>query len=597
MARVCGPADRGWQLVIDRMGVLLAMKVDSRDVIPVVLPDQLGVVLGRLFTRGGEGEPMRLVEQLSIAEAFELVSAGGKALTLSHWGSYCAILHDRFANVLRVIRDPMGARPIYHTTSGGLSIAFTHLADLFAAGVDAEIDDQGLRGFLTDVRLVSERTGIVGVRELLAGCELRLGQGGAEVSCVWRPEQRRKWTGGSFTDAVTAVRGVAAQIGEAWGGALPRALHRLSGGLDSSIALSLLVGGQLAEIVAVNEYSSFAESDEREQARAAAFWFGTRLIEREIHPDQIDYSLVLSQEPEAKPTLAALGFADDGLATIAPDFAGGPLTSGQGGDQIFHRSSRAVLVADAVRDGLPVNEVWKVAYDNALLGRRPVWEGVGAALKYGLLRLPSESLAQLDSPMMWRLEGVVDSDAFLMEEWGAHPWRTMKETPARAERVRRIIDLTYYHQPSPLTLSFQNCPVLTSQPLVETCLSVAPYLMSAHAVDRALVREAFAESLPPAVLKRQSKGDTTRFVAALLRRNGPFARDMLCSGRLVERGILTTETIEQLISPRATMNGTTKARLMRSLVAELWLRRVEAARMSTRASGSSMSQDASGLCA
>lgn len=585
LARVCGPSENGWEAIIDRMGVLLALKRDSRDVDPLVLPDQLGLVLGRLFARGADGQADRLVTEATKAEAFDLAAAGGEGLTQSHWGPYCAILHDRFANTLRVVRDPMGARPIFHTVSNEILIAFTHLTDLIAAGVDAEIDDVGLRGFMTDVRLVSEHTGIVGVRELLPGSELRLMQEGAEVACVWYPHQTRRWTRGAFSDAVTAVRSAAQSVGDAWAVTLPRALHRLSGGLDSSVALLLLTRGsqRIDDIVAVNEYSEFAESDERVQARAAADWFGVRLIEREVHAGRIDYRVVLDQEPEVKPSLASLGFADNGLASVAPGYAGGPLTSGQGGDQIFHRSSRAVLVADAVRDGLSVREVWKIAYDNALLARRPVWEGVSAALKYGFLRLPVESLAQLDSPMMWRLESESRSDAFLTAEWAAHPWKAAKETPARAERVRRIIDLTYYHQPSPLTASFQNCPVLTSQPLVETCLSVAPYLMSAHAQDRALAREAFGENLPPAVLKRQHKGDTTRFVAEMLRRNLPFAREMLVNGQLVERGVLAPDVVMQLVSSDSMLDGMRKARLMRSLAAELWLRRVERIRAEANA--------------
>jgi len=580
LARVLGSADDGWETIIDRMGVLLALKRDTRDMNPVILPDQLGLVLGRLFTRGADDRPGRLVTEATKAEAFDLAAAGGEGLTQSHWGPYCAILHDRFANTLRIVRDPMGARPIFHTVSNELLIACTHLSDLIAAGIDAEIDDLGVRGFMTDVRLVSERTGIVGVRELLPGNELCLKQDGAQAACVWYPQQQRRWTRSAFADAVVAVRSAAQNVGDTWAETLPRALHRLSGGLDSSIALSLLTRGprRIGDIVAVNEYSAFAESDERAQARAAADWFGVRLIEREVRGSEIDYSVVLDQEPEMKPSLASLGFADDGLVSVGPNYAGGPLTSGQGGDQIFHRSSRAVLVADAVRDGLSPREVWKVAYDNALLARRPVWEGVGAGIKYGLLRLPVESLAQLDSPMMWRLEGERTSDAFLTAEWAAHPWKAAKETPARAERVRRIIDLTYYHQPSPLTASFQNCPVLTSQPLVEVCLSVAPYLMSANGRDRALARAAFGDELPPAVLKRQHKGDTTRFVAEMLRRNLPFAREMLVRGRLVERGLLTPDVVAQLVAPDAMLDGMRKARLMRSLAAELWLRRVERAR-------------------
>lgn len=582
VARLRAASGDGWDTIIDRMGVLLVLKPDMRDVAPLILPDQLGVVLGRMFARE-EGRAARLVKQVTRTDAFELVSRGGEALVRSHWGPYCAILHDRFANKLRIVRDPMGARPIFHTSADGLSIAFTHARDLFAGGVQADIDEAGLRAFMIDIRLVAERTGLKDVREVLPGCELRLNPGGAEVECVWRPLQPRQWTHDAFSAAVAAVRTEGAHIGAAWAEALPRALHRLSGGLDSSIALSLLARADgPTEIVAINEFSPYVESDERVQARAAADWFGIRLIEREVRPNEARYEAVLQVEPEARPTLAALGFADQGLASAAGAFVGGALTSGQGGDQVFHRSSRAVLVADAVWDGLSLREVWRIAYENALLARRPVWRGVGTALTHGFLRLPHEALAQLDSPMIWRL--AEQDDSVLKELWRGHPWNPEHESPARAERVRRVIDLAYYHQASPLTTLFQNTPVLTSQPLVEACLATAPYLMSAHAQDRALARAAFGAGLPPCVLKRQSKGDTTRFVAELLRCNLPFARDLLVGGRLIEREILTSEIVDQLTCV-GVMDGRTKARLMRSVAAELWLRRVEAAQAASRDGG------------
>ncbi len=572
--------EEGWETIIDRMGVLAIMRPDARDVAPVILPDELGVILGRMFSRAEEGSS-RLLIGMTKPEAFEFVSGSGQELVRSHWGPYGAVLHDRFANRLRIVRDPMGARPIFHTSVNGLSIAFTHLRDLFMGGVNARIDDTTVRAFLIDVRLVAERTGLDGVRELLAGCELSLNQDGVAIECVWRPTQCRRWTYGAFADAVAAVKAAGLHVGRAWAAALPRALHRLSGGLDSSIALSLLTEDKecLSEVVAINEFSAYAESDERVQARAAAAWFGAQLIEREVRPEEADYATILRHEPEAKPTLAALGFADEGLATAVADFVGAPLTSGQGGDQVFHRSSRPVLVADAVRDGLSARDVWKVAYENALLARRPVWDGIAIALRHGVLRLPIDALAQLESPMVWRQD---DRDVSLLTDlWGAHPWNPVHESPARAERVRRIIDLTYYHQASPLTTLFQNSPILTSQPLVEACLATAPYLMSAHAQDRALARAAFGDRLPACVLKRQTKGETTRFVAEMLRRNLPFARDVLIAGRLVERGIVSPEAVDQF-TLMDVMDGFTKAKLMRSLAAELWLRRVEAAQAAAR---------------
>lgn len=129
LARVCGAPEEGWETIIDRMGVLLAMKRDNLDAPPLVLPDQLGVVLGRLFARGPAPDPDRPATEVTRSAAFHLVSAGGETFTRAYWGPYCAILHDRFANTLRIVRDPMGARPSF-IQSGRASTSHSRISPI-----------------------------------------------------------------------------------------------------------------------------------------------------------------------------------------------------------------------------------------------------------------------------------------------------------------------------------------------------------------------------------------------------------------------------------------------------------------------------------
>ena len=76
-----------------------------------------------------------------------------------------------------------------------------------------------------------------------------------------------------------------------------------------------------------------------------------------------------------------------------------------------------------------------------------------------------------------------------------------------------------------------------------------------------------------------------------IRRNLPVAREMLINGRLVEREILGTKTVDQLVSPSGILDGIRKTRLMRSLAAELWIRRVECVLSEAKKGGAATQQE------
>src|SRR5690606_7863908 len=116
-----------------------------------------------------------------------------------------------------------------------------------------------------------------------------------------------------------------------------------------------------------------------------------------------------------------------------------------------------------------------------------------------------------------------------------------------------------------------------SEPVVECCLSIAPYVMTQGGRDRALVRRAFATELPPAIQQRTLKGDTTRHVTAVLERNLDFIRAMLLDGRLVKEGLIVSATLEQALKRSRIADGKTASGLANCLAAELWLARLERA--------------------
>lgn len=573
--RAC-PVERGWRHLIDRRGILLSVLSNPSDAPPIVLEGEIGVVIGHLFN----GDGRRCCEKdFPRPQAYAAAEAGGEAWVKGYWGAYAAFLHDHRHDVMRIIRDPMGSRPVYYADCNGIGAAFTHVGDYLATGAPLEIDRRSLDLFLAHARHVSAATGIVRVRELLAGCELQFWrEGERDVVTVWAPDQPRTFVGRAFDEAALAVHDVVCRAGAAWS-EVPRILHRLSGGLDSSAALYALArersGG---EIIAINQRSPYAESDERVYAREVARAFRIELIEYEARPENANYERLLGIEPEAKPTLSSLSFADPAFAEAAGEFAGAVVGSGQGGDQIFHRSSEPLIVADAIRDGLSSRQIFKIAADNAAHGRRSIWSGAHVALGQGILRQRVDRYAAHAPETPWASIDGSRVRPMLQESAALHPWAAqMRETPARAARVRRVIDLQYYHQASSLTLCFQPALVLASQPVVETCLGIAPYIMVEGGVDRALERAAFGAHLPASVLKRRGKGDSTRYVAKALERNLAFMRDVIIDGELVRCGAIERREVARAFDQAGTFSQAAKVGMMNTIVAELWLRRLRTA--------------------
>ncbi len=565
-----------WKKLLDWRGVLAFVHVDSLSDV-IVLPAEFGFIAGPLFNRD-DGCP---VGSLSGAEAEALITTGGSDLFTKFWGPCCAILHDRGHDLFHALRDPAGSMPLYVWSSAELNCLFTHVDDFLACSDEPVVcDETMLSVYMVQPRILTRRTAITGVEELLAGERLTLGRTSRERSFVWTPKRSgRAKEIGDFNAPKSTLRNAICESAKSWvgynalKGGRPIA-HRLSGGLDSSIVLAALVeaGSADAEIVCFHEFpESTPEGDERSLARAAARHARRELIEHESCPDNFDYARILTAPLPARPTHTEFSHANRSLGDAIAARGATIVTSGQGGDQVLHRRRFAEIAADAAYDRVGLARYLMIARDTAHLARIPIWSVFAKTIARRLrpeVSFFNDAFTQavLTPPSALALAHV---------EWSEHPWmeELLAETPARAARAVHIGDLSYYYEVSEITRRFVTAPILASQPVIEAVLAIPPYVMTQGGTDRSLARAAFYNLLPEEVRARSHKGDTTRFHNRVLERQLPFVRGLLLGGELACRGLLDRAALETALKRDFIANGAIKGALMSAFMAEAWLRR------------------------
>lgn len=584
MGRICRArwealaGDRCWERLIDRRGVLSFFTTAAGAPSPLRLANENGAIFGFAFERSRPGAGP--IDSIDADQQRMLVENGGERVLSDYWGLSFAVLHDRFSDELSIVRDGMGQGPLFVGPLERAWVVFSHVEDYLVL-TDAQPDLAFLSAFLAYPRLVCPRTAIQHVREVMAGERLRLGRDATpRFEPLWRPnEGRLPPIQSSFEARAYDLRETLLAVGRSWAKACPKIVHRLSGGFDSTLALGMLAQTADAELVALNEFSPLApEGDERRSARTAATAAGVRLIEVEMRPEHVDYARLLAFAPSAKPSRAEMSAIDPTISAVLADIApNAMLTSGQGGDQIFHRARTPITAADAWRDGCSLPALMKIMTDTARLARRPITDVGAAVLRHGLLARSYSPAGTLRSMRTLDLGEGAEQASELVR---THPWYAdmMHASPARALRLTHIADLAYYHQPFGLALAHFCAPVLASQPVVELCLATPPYMMVWGGAERALARYAAAGLIPQQVRERTDKGDTTRYHVAIAIRQLPFVRAMLRQGRLIESGLIAPQALYALLSRSTHVTASEMVAISSALLVELWLRRFELVR-------------------
>lgn len=570
---------------------------------PLVVGSGDGVVIGELFRAstdegGWSGGGARVVK-LDASESHRIVASEGRELISRYWGDYVAILDvmpetaggvNYCAAKRLVLRAPMGTLPCFHIAIDDVDVYFSCLGSVMKllAGSLTINWVQVIRRLVGP--LLSEQTGLEEIHELLPGtCAEAVGPywGDGYARRGRRPSRlRRYWDPVQiafdrplydFGEAAGALRNAVLLSTRARAERCRRALHCLSGGLDSSVVLACLAETCSAtDVTCLTVFADGAESDEREYARAAARRAGDRcrLLEWERTGD-VDFGGALGGQYLPNCPGLRIRQVDRLDVECARDVRAEVVLKGHGGDELFCRHQLGYAAADLIR---------------APWGHR---SGLGLLLIHAAVN---------EGTTGWSAFGQALRDAFIPRRWNLTAIFSEEQEDqslVNPDLLRAVIRTTQFDLPfAPSTAS---CPPgklwqislvtpprdfegphgesddppivapLLSQPVVETCLRIPSYLQVRDRGERAVARAAFGDLLPPEIINRRSKGGAEQLAWKMLRRNWRFTRERLLEGTLVKERIVNRQKLEAALSDSPSGELTANAPLFDLLGAEIWV--------------------------
>ena len=537
-----------------------------------------GVVLGRLFRRRGR-LPSSAEAVLTGREGERILQTRGQALVEDYWGRYVALLRPDPGSAF-LLRDPSGALPCYRQDIGGVTVFFSWLEDLIAFAPMAptpRINWDAITARLALSRLDGRETALEGVEQVLPGQLTALGEGAPPPLSLWsayafarQPIQQEPGT------AASRLRQLVMACVHDWSSCYGSILLRLSGGVDSAILLgSLAAEPSATKIICLNYHSPGSDSDERSFARLAATRARVELVERERNAEfRLDDLLAAARMPTPENYLGRLGTGRID-AEVACTHGARAMFTGAGGDQLFFQLRHTWPAADYLSVKGLDRGFLRACVDAARLGRVSLLESMRQALAN-----QRHHSSPLDGWTRFArltrreaLDGVRHPDRYVHPELlDASDLPVGKYNQLAALVIPGSCYDPYLREAAP-----ELVKPLLSQPVIESCLATPTWLLALGGRGRGLVRRAFAGDIPREIATRQSKGGMEEHVAAILRRNLPFARSLLLDGQLVRRGLLDRNKVEAALTGRLSTSGGYVSEIHECIAVEAWLQRFTAA--------------------
>lgn len=555
-----------------------------------------GVILGKLFNRHHDQHAISQSIKLNAQEGQRIVASGGQHLVDHYWGSYVAMIHDRSASKHHVFREPTANMPCYHTRFREVDVFFSHIEDCIRfLPIRFSINRNYLTRWLIIGRLLRRDCGLEGVEDMRGGERLTLSQGNITRAVLWDPVQIARTARFEQPDeAAEALRSTVQNTISSWASCYQNIVHKLSGGLDSSI-----VAGCLAEApshpqltflhLAIEEFGQerlhlpgmdrrLADrlraltgfGDERHFARLVAAQCRTPLIEK-----RRDISMDLTRLWQAPLTVSPNGYftameGDDAEIELVKNCGTQAFFSGQAGDSVFFATTQALSAIDYVcLHGIRF-DLWQHLVSTSSLSKESLWAVLGKAIKHGSLRRPWHSaFSVLQPPTLIRkelIENLTDTD--FTDSWvelGADL------PPGKRYQVGAIAGATFHDCVFHGQDYADHIDPLNSQPTWELMLQIPTYTVLAGGISRGLARRAFADLLPPEIRKRQAKGTGAPFYQQLVRRNRSFLRENLLNGLLVQEGYLDRQKLEDYLAAEEPFLTVGALTVLCYLAAEVWL--------------------------
>lgn len=538
-----------------------------------LLPESGGVVLGQLFSNVLDGPRPHACTGLSVSDGRAIQETAGRHLCEKFWGRYVGAIREDGGRKLHLLRDPTGAIPCFIASQDGVSVVFSHLADAIGPGLmSPSVDFEYIAAYLWHHRLVTRNTGLANVQRVLAGERLTIVEGERHFrEFCWDP--RRICRDRVLTDREAAkqkIHDVLRSCVAAWSSQFRTVLHLLSGGLDSAVVLACLPNGSGDFSVVCQTYFTREHGgDERSFARRAASAARVRLIESPLFGEGANLEDLFHTEGSVSPAdtymLSETKLVRDEVIRSERIQA---VFSGQGGDHFFQQARTPLIAADYLWYRGWHTEFARVLGDTARLTRLPLWTVLRVALAAGLSHRPVDPYRDIRYPLLLTDE----ARGGLKRSSVVHPWlERLDGLPSgKLLQIFHVIDSQHLYRE--LEANAETVHPLASQPIIELCLRIPSYILAYRGTDRALVRDAFANDLPPEIRDRRTKGTTASYFTSLLIANRASIRTRLLDGQLARNGILSRRALEtSLREGELTRNSRLLFPLLNALKAELWL--------------------------
>jgi asparagine synthase (glutamine-hydrolysing) len=460
-----------------------------------------------------------------------------------------------------------------------MHLVFSNLSDVVTLlGRPFPINPHWLERRVTCGPTSSTETPLLGVSEIRYGERLVIrGHTEPVKDVVWNPftisSQR---TVESFEQAADKLRNVTLTCARTWCAQYASIVNRLSGGFDSSTLLGCMKGAsKQTRINNVTYFVPGGAADERPWAQMAAEFNGTPLIEQARSPD-VRLEDILNVKPTFAPDwLTVYLETAEAEAQLARQHAAGAAFSGDGGDALFGRHSRAYGAVEFLRKKGLRPALFGVAADTADLTDSSVWNVLANALR----TWKKGDFLDWDMDELLLARQLADQARlrnYLSEARVPHYW--LENVPLRSmacfHQLGVLLETPQFYNPFFDTMLPTPEPVapLQSQPLVELCLRIPIYIHLQGGQDRALARHAFRKELPAPIREREWKDRVPGYFDQVVQRHLPFIRSTLLDGQLVKDALLNRREVENALSGSPKKIGALAAEVLDHLFVETWVR-------------------------
>ncbi|HAE27071.1 MAG TPA: hypothetical protein DCG58_07920 [Hyphomonas adhaerens] len=505
-----------------------------------------GAVFGTLFERSGITSCKRLTS-IDPETAGRLYRSLGSRIVRDLWGSYVSFVRN--GDKCAIIVDPAASIPCFYTRKRGVVLAFSHLEECtFLDLGEFSVNFDFVSALLAYDKLQNGETGLIGVKELLAGHQLIVSRSGETLHPVWDPSiVARNRIELPVEEAAVLLKETTTRVVGSWMSRYDDIEVQLSGGLDSAIVLSCLAkAGGRPNVSAIHHVLKSGDQTEVHYARDVAEFCKCELLEAELDPT-CSFPEVTEHPPTVRPYRQFTSQAVEAQIGNPAYGAGNAFFTGQGGDHLFFASKSPLVLADHLLTQGFGRESFREWLRAARLSDLSIWKTLGIAVPAtfgnGAGRKSTTVFETRKTRITERNNSTLDIGNY------APSWALQNSglPPAKFLQVRSLAHLIHVRRSLLRRDRRETVHPLVSQPLIELCLQLPTYVLRAEGQSRGLARIAFKGQIPESVRRRRTKGEASRYFVKSIVANKTRIAEALSGGELTERGLISSDDVQNFI--------------------------------------------------